>query len=54
MQQQTYLRSSNASAAVLKSIGTMALTISFNFNTFASDIPFTSDNLRTVECAIYE
>jgi hypothetical protein len=47
----TYLRASRASAAVLKSMGTMDLTISLSFNTLASEIPLTSESLRIVEWA---
>mmetsp|Transcript_29089 Transcript_29089/g.84532 ORF Transcript_29089/g.84532 Transcript_29089/m.84532 type:complete len:236 (+) Transcript_29089:347-1054(+) len=43
------LRSSRASAAVLKSDGTMARTISLILRTLASEMPLTSDSLRTVE-----
>ena len=45
------LRSSNASAAVLKSIGTNPFTMSFNLETFASLIPFTSASFLVVACA---
>jgi hypothetical protein len=51
---ETHFRSSNASAAVLNSIETIDLTISLSFATLASEIPLTSDNLRTVACAIYQ
>lgn len=47
----THLRSSKASAAVLKSIGTIDLTISLILRTLASEMPLTSHNLRVVAWA---
>ena len=52
VRQTRFLRSSRASAAVLKDMGTMVLTNSLSLLTLASEMPLTSVNLRTVAWAI--
>ena len=49
----TYFRASKASLAVVNAMWTIDLTISLSFVTFASEIPFTSNNFLAVAWAIY-